>query len=84
LNTSKNVGLNTLGKTYGNKKINSPESINRVILKKEPFLSRGSFNLIFIAFLQFTIILKEEDIWSRRYAYGLTDELKFFKVSFLY
>jgi hypothetical protein len=50
LNTSKNVGLNTLAKTYGNTKINSPESINRVILKKEPFLSRGSFNLIFIDF----------------------------------
>jgi len=37
LNTSKNVGLNILAKTYGNKKINSPESISRVILKEEPF-----------------------------------------------
>jgi hypothetical protein len=70
LNTSKNVGLNTLGKTYGNKKINSPESINRVILKKEPFLSRGPFNLIFIDFYNIHQFKRIRSGWIKRRRYA--------------
>ena len=44
LKTSKKVGRNTLARTYGNKKINSPERISNDKLKKDPFLILEFFN----------------------------------------